>query len=74
MFAATEPTPAPNCCVCDKPRNPKDAKAYQSQALLDPFCSTECCKGFYGVKDAVYDREGAEPKRKRQQRPRWSAS
>ena len=42
-----EPTPAPTCAVCNKPRKPRGA--YKEQAELDPFCSTECCQSYFGI-------------------------
>lgn len=50
------------CVVCDKPRPGLPPLLY-----ADPFCSSVCCKAYYGVqtsmnpkgRPAIYEREAA---------------
>lgn len=58
----TEPRPRRDgkCVVCKKerpmfPEGDKRAKIYRVD--LDPFCSTQCCKKYYGVGDHVVEDE-----------------
>jgi hypothetical protein len=38
------------CAVCSKPRNPERSRRYGGPAAeTDPFCSTECARGYHGT-------------------------
>lgn len=55
QMGVTEPKPKKNCAQCGKPRtlkSPKKTQIPNHETILarDPFCSTDCCKRFYGVK------------------------
>lgn len=42
--------PDGRCAVCPKMRHPERSKKYGLEAAqLDPFCSTACCRAYYGI-------------------------
>ncbi len=44
------PTPADGSCAeCHGPRKMPASKLHRASAALDPFCSAECARAWYGV-------------------------
>ncbi len=44
-----DPPTRKRCATCGKPRKPKPSRYSGEQAAADAFCSTACCKAYYGV-------------------------